>query len=175
MRSLLIAVALVLIAGCASNASKLGDMQANGQTAQEKIRAQLSTHYDLGESLYKAGKLGEAEAEFLKMLALTPGEPNACYRLGTIAFKLADYEKSAAYFEDTIRANPKHFKAHFNLASIRLMQSENHFKYYAALVDPDTDIQKVSQLVADIDKFNNKQLAPSNEQTLDNLATTIKK
>jgi len=175
MRSVLVSILLVVVAGCASNPGNVDALKPKEQTEQEKLRAQLSVHYDSAESLYKAGKLGEAEAEFLKMLALKPGEPNACYRLGTIAFKLADYEKSAAYFEEAIRANPKHFKAHFNLASIRLMQSENHFKYYAALVDPDTDIRKVSQLVADIDKFNNKQLAPSREQTLDNLATTIKK
>lgn len=172
MRFALLAMLLVA-AGCMTNASNSDDDQL--QSDQESLRTQLKTHYDMGESLYKAGKLGAAEAEFQKILALVPKEPNACYRLGTIAFKQADFEKSAAYFEEVIRANPKNFKAHFNLASIRLMQSENHFKYYAALVDPDTDIQKVSQLVADIDKFNNKQLAPSNEQSLDNLAITIKK
>lgn len=136
---------------------------------------QLKHHYDLGENLYKNGKLDEAAVEFKKMLELVPGEPNASYRLGTIAFKQADYDKSASYFEDTIKGNPKNYKAHYNLASIRLMQSENHFKYYAALVDPDTDLEKVSKLMADINQFNNKHPAKSNEQSLDQLAVTIKK
>ena len=125
--------------------------------------------------LYKAGKLDEARTEFLAMLSLKEGEPNANYRLGTIAFKLGEFEESALYFDSVIQADPKNYKAHYNLAAIRLMQAENHFKYYAALVDPDTDLEKVSKLMADIDSFNSKQTPQGNEKSLDQLATSLKK
>jgi len=71
--------------------------------------------------------------------------------------------------------NPKNGKAQYNLASIRLMQADNHFKYYAAMVDKDTDLSKVSDLMAAIDKFNRKQVISSDSESLDKLAGALRK
>lgn len=170
----LIFFCVLVITGCATHSSN-SDASGSKKSEQEQIRAWLKVQYDQAEALYKLGKLEESKAGFLSMLDMKPGEPNANYRLGTIAFKQAQYDQSAGYFEAVIEADPKNYKAHYNLASIRLMQAENHFKYYAALVDPETDLNKVSELMADIDKFTTKTMRSGQEKTLDQLAITLKK
>ena len=173
-RALLVVLAL-LISGCASNAPDSIASMKDAAESQQILRQQLKTHYDQGERLYKAGQLDAARVEFTAMLDLKADEPNANYRLGTIAFKQGQFEDSATYFETVIQVEPKNFKAHYNLAAIRLMQAENHFKYYAALVEPETDLGKVSKLIADIDAFNSKRMPRSNELSLEQLATSLKK
>jgi len=177
MRSLAVSYALafaLLFAGCATQG--VGSSSAGKEKSeQEQIRAQLKSHYDKGESFYKLGEMDAAKAEFLAMLKIKPGEPNANYRLGTIAFRQGQYVESAAFFESVINEDPKNYKAHYNLASIRLMQAENHFKYYAALVDPEADLKKVSELMAGIDRFTKKSSPSDREQSLDQLAITLKK
>lgn len=175
----MIRVFLVILAfsitACASNAPSSISSLKDAAESQQKLRQQLQAHFDQGQLLYKSGELDMARIEFNAMLDLKADDPNANYRLGTIAFKQGQFEDSATYFETVIKVEPKNFKAHYNLAAIRLMQAENHFKYYAALVEPDTDLAKVSKLIADIDAFNSKRLPRNNENTLEQLATSLKK
>lgn len=174
-RVLLLALCLFSIWGCASNSPVADKSLKERAEIQNQLNQELKAHYDKGEAFYKSGQMDNARVEFTAMLDLKPDEPNANYRLGTIAFKEGQFDESAAYFEAVIHVEPKNFKAHYNLAAIRLMQAENHFKYYAALVEPETDLGKVSKLIADIDAFNNKRLPRGNERTLEQLATSLKK
>ncbi|RLT97958.1 tetratricopeptide repeat protein [Ketobacter sp.] len=174
-RVLLLALMVGALLGCAGNPTSMSGASSIKMSPTQQLMQQLKVHYDQGEMLYKSGQLEQARKEFESMLQLKPDEPNANYRLGTIAFRLREFDESAAYFTAVIQVDPKHLKAHYNLASIRLMQAENHFKYYAALVEPDTDLAKVSKLIADIDRFNSKRLPNGNEQNLDQLATSLKK
>lgn len=162
---------ILMLSGCS-----LSPLEKELATRDDKaaVMRELKTHYQLGERHYKAGQFEEAVVEFEIMLSLKSEEENALYRLGTIAFKQGRYEDSAEYFERAITSNPKNKKAHFNLASIRLMQAENHFKYYAALVDKDTDLKKVSKLVADIDHFNRHSPESNQTESLDKLAGALK-
>lgn len=179
MKRTLLVLFVLLASGCAFNEPNLDkyyEQQANQRSEQQKQNQILRQHYEASEQYYKAGQYELAEAECLKMLEIKPEEEVVLYRLGTIAFRTERYELSAEYFERTIAVNPKNGKAHYNLASIRLMQADNHFKYFAALVDKDTDLSKVSKLMADIDRFNrgeNKQTPAS--ESLDKLAGALKK
>ncbi|MAR93110.1 MAG: hypothetical protein CML06_19865 [Pseudomonadales bacterium] len=175
MKTVLSVVLLLVLTGCGSLGGSKPDTFRQVKSEQALLREQLKIHYDRGEELYQSGQLDAARKEFEAMLALRGDEPNANYRLGTIAFKQRRFDQSANYFAAVIAADPKHYKAHYNLASIRLMQAENHFKYYAALVDPDADIKKVSRLMADIDRFTRNHMPSVPEQTLDQLAGSLKK
>lgn len=175
MRVLLALLMVISAAGCASlNTAPSSPKNSDSEfEAQQKALKQL---YDQGEQFYKTGQLDLAAAEFTKMLEVVPEEENALYRLGTIAFRQRQFELSADYFERTIKSNPKNKKAHFNLANIRLMQSENHFKYYAALADKEADLSKVSKLIADIDDFNSRKSKKKDTGgSLDALAGAIKR
>ncbi|MGC1509183.1 tetratricopeptide repeat protein [Ketobacter sp.] len=169
---------MVVFSGCAFNEPNLDDYyekQASEQADKQQLILKLRQHYEASENFYKAGDYVKAESECLAMLELKPEEEVVLYRLGTIMFKLGRYDESAAYFERAIRVNPKNGKAQYNLASIRLMQADNHFKYYAAMVDKDTDLSKVSDLMAAIDKFNRKQVISSDSESLDKLAGALRK
>src|SRR5690606_21372641 len=125
---------LILSSGC----SLLGEQTLDREVAirakeadkQSRIVQRLKQHYLAGEQLYQDNQLDAASNEFSAMLELKADDEYALYRLGAIAFRMGDFDKSSDYFERTIRSNPRHEKAHYNLAIIRLMQSEQHFKYY---------------------------------------------
>lgn len=168
----LLVIAVFMLTACSST----NNSQALSKSSdQQVLREQLKRHYEIGEDYYKAHQFDLAEAEFKEMLSLRLEEEYALYRLGTIAFRKREFDVSADYFERAIRANPKNKKAHYNLANIRLMQAENHFKYYAALVDKNQDLTKVSKLVADIDDFNSRDRGAQNEGSLDALAGALKR
>lgn len=177
MGRLLFGLAILFMVGCATPSLKQpGTGQAESEA--EQLREALKKHYEIGEGYYQTGKLDLARAEYLAMLDLKPEEENALYRLGTVAFKQRDFDLSANYFSRAIDSNPKNKKAHYNLANIRLMQAENHFKYYTALVDKDADLRRVSKLMADIDAFNTKSivsLKKTQTGSLDALAGALKK
>lgn len=169
-------LAILLVAGCATSNGRNFHVGSVEEQANKKIVAQqLKEHYQIAEQNYQSGNLDAAKVEFLVMLDLDSKDEIALYRLGNIAFKQGQYEESAQYFERVIQTNKKNRKAHYNLASIRLMQAENHFKYYIALADLDTDIKKVSRLVADIDSFNSRDVGVQQKsESLEKLAGAIK-
>lgn len=171
LRALGILSIVTVLAACSANPSS----STGASATTSDVRGQLQELYSQADGLYKTGELNEARLLFEKMLELSPNDPHAHYRIGTIAFKQGLFEESASHFEATIKSDPKHFKAHYNLAAIRLMQAENHFKYYAALVEPETDLSKVSQLIADIDGFTSTRSQTNAEKNLEKLAITIKK
>ena len=179
MRILFLLVLLGFLGGCSSFEYHSIDeevaKEAKLNAAKLALNKQLKQHYDAGEKFYREDDLDMAEAEFKAMLKIKPEEENALYRLGNIAYKRGKFELSAEYFERTIKADPRNAKAHYNLATIRLMQAQNHFKYYAALADQNANLSKVSQLLADIDKFAGHDQPADNSKVLDQLAGALKK
>jgi len=178
MLRVVLIVMMVVSPGCAFNDPNLDDyykQQAAAQSDKQQLNLKLRQHFEASENYYKAGDFVKAEAECLAMLELKPEEEVVLYRMGTIKFRLGQFDEAAAYFERTILRNPKNGKAQYNLASIRLMQADNHFKYYAAMAGKDADLSKVSKLMAAIDKFNRKQDLTSQSESLDKLAGALKK
>lgn len=178
-RALLLSTLLLFMSGCALVGSdSLEDTLAKNKQKRAEIEvliSKLKAHYDQGEKHYSNGDLDAAEAEYNAMLALKSEEENALYRLGAIAFRRGDYAKSADYFERTIASNPRHGKAHYNLASIRLMQAESHFKYFAATADRNANLEKVSRLLGHIDAFAVDGRDEADTQSLDRIAGALKK
>lgn len=169
----------LMLSGCASlGYNSLEDeiaSQAKERNAQAELAKKLKQHFDKGEAFYKAEQWAPAEAEFQAMLTLKPNEENALYRLGTLSFKTEKYDAAADYFERTIKTNPRNAKAHYNLASIRLMQSQNHYKYFAALAAKEQDLGAVTTLLGDIDKFNSSGQDREQSASLDKIAGALKK
>ena len=162
------------LVGDATLDSELADIEKSNQEMRE-LSNKLKAHYDQGEKFYSEGDFAAAEAEFNAMLDLKSEEEHALYKLGAIAYKKAEFAASANYFERAIAANPRNPKAHYNLASIRLMQAENHFKYYAALADRKADLEKISDLLGHIDEFAHYGNSEAADATLDKIAGAIKK
>lgn len=179
MRFLSLALLVVLLGGCGVFGYNTLDDEIREQRATQESAADLNKllkqHYEKGEKFYKEGKLGLAEVEFKAMLKLKQEEENALYRLGTISFKQRKYDAAGAYFERTVKTNPRNSKAHYNLASVRLLQAENHYKYYAALAEKDQDLSSVTELLGNIDKFNSGGTPVGDSESLDKIAGALKK
>lgn len=178
MMKLWLLIGVLLLSACSLMGPATLDQEVADRATKvgnwEEIAPKLRHLFDEGEVLYSEGKLDEAESRYNAMLALKPEDDTALYRLGTIAFRRAQYADSAAYFERAVKSNPRHERAHYNLASIRLMQAENHFKYYAAMAGKDTNLAKVTDLLGSIDRFANEEQAQGT-QTLDKIAGALKK
>ena len=178
-RAGLLILCLSWLAGCAllgeDTLDKEFSADARSSSKEALIQQQLQQHFESGEKFYADGKLDEAEAQYKAMLKMAPEDDAALYRLGNIAFRRGQYADSAAYFERTVKANPRNQRAHYNLATLRLMQAENHFKYYAALAGRDTDLAKVSELLGSIDRFANTRSQDTDTQALDQIAGALKK
>lgn len=119
--------------------------EVNAFVVDEKIKS--------AEQLYVDGNIEAAEKMYLDVNAASPNNALVLYRLGTISYRKGNTEKASTYFESVIEVDPRHAKAHFNLATIRLMQAESHFKYYIATADPKADIEKLSVLIGAIEEY----------------------
>lgn len=167
------------LAGCAMLGEPTLDHElaarAKEAEKQSRVAQLLKQHYAAGEQLYQAGQLEPASVEFQAMLKLKPDDEYALYRMGSIEFRKGAYDKSAEYFERTVSSNPRHQKAHYNLAIIRLMQAEQHFKYYAALAEKGADLRKVTELLGNIDRFASGGGDEGINVSLDKIAGALKK
>lgn len=175
MKSLATLLLCFLVASCSVLSPSTLDQVVATKALDSEQMAQLKQHFSEGERLYSEGKLDESETQFNAVLALKPEDDSALYRLGTIAFRRGQYAASAEFFERTVKSNPRNQKAHYNLASLRLMQAENHFKYYAALSGKDTDLAKVTELLGSIDRFANADQPGEPTHSLDRIAGSLKK
>ena len=123
----------------------MGEKANNADVQAEKIK--------VAEQLYSDGNFDAAEKLFLEIEKVGFSNPQVLYRLGNIYYRKGDVGKAAGYFESVIKIDPRNPKAHFNLATIRLMQAEDHFKYYIATVDPKTEIDRLSTLIGAIEEY----------------------
>lgn len=171
-------MAVFLASGCSVLGEKtLEDVVAaeykQSQEEQQRLMLLRERHAQ-AEAYYQDGLLDLAAKEFSGVLELKPDDEAALYRLGNIAFRKGDLDKSAAFFEKVINLNPRHAKAHYNVAIIRLSQSESHFKYYAALAEKGGDLSKISDLLGDIDRFSSKDKPGEEQNSLDKITGVLK-
>ncbi len=136
---------MVLLSGC----SVLGGKASSDDLDYVRFDQIINS----AEQAYSAGNFDEAERLFREANALNPKSSQVTYRLGTIAYRRNELASAAVHFENTIKIDPRSSKAHFNLATIRLMQAQSHFKYYVATVDPKTDIDRLSGLIGAIEEY----------------------
>ncbi|WKC78699.1 tetratricopeptide repeat protein [Borreliella turdi] len=78
----------------------------------------------LAQAYENNGDLLKAENVYEKITKLTNTQEDY-YKLGIIRFKLKKYEHSIASFDQTIRLNPKHKKAHNNKGIALMMLNKN--------------------------------------------------
>ncbi|WNY62679.1 tetratricopeptide repeat protein [Borreliella carolinensis] len=78
----------------------------------------------LAQAYENNGDLLKAENAYEKITKLTNTQEDH-YKLGIIRFKLKKYENSIASFDQTIKLNPKHKKAHNNKGIALMMLNKN--------------------------------------------------
>ncbi len=79
-------------------------------------------HYNLGESLERAGDLPRAAGEYRGALAIKADYEKAHYNLAGVLARAGDLPGAAAHYEAAIRVRPRYAAAHNNLGTVRLAQ-----------------------------------------------------
>ena len=72
-------------------------------------------HYNLGNTLYQAGRPDEALAEFRIALAINPNDPEAYTSLGVVLMSLGEARAGIESYRTALRLEPDHAGAARNL------------------------------------------------------------
>lgn len=136
-------VLAVIVSGC--TISQPGEQAGNA--------ALIADERQLGEAAYARSDYIQAKVHYDQALKLGSKEATIFYRLGSISYRDGKFDSAAELFGKAIDIDPRFSKAHYNLATIRLMQAQDHFKYYTATADPKANIEPISKLIANIEEF----------------------
>ncbi|OUS31245.1 hypothetical protein A9Q99_04405 [Gammaproteobacteria bacterium 45_16_T64] len=109
------------------------------------------------ETAYRAKQFKKSADIWKQVTMLDPVHVKALYRLGNTQFRLGNMKVARGYYEKTVEASPRHAKAHYNLAVISLVIAEQHLQFYAATTDPGADLESVTAILGEIDKFKDAQ------------------
>lgn len=149
MKYILIGLLIASLAGCAGVAERRSEPTPVAQEVQS-----LSLLWGRAELAYKNRDLESAKRDFEKLAKLKPADDHAWFRLGNIAALVGEDGVAIQHYRTTLSLNPKHKKAHFNLASMHLAKSEKHFLAYIAITDESEANNELLELLAGIERFS---------------------
>jgi tetratricopeptide (TPR) repeat protein len=115
--------------------------------------ANLADLLQTAEREYTLGNLEVADKLLAEAEKMAPNNERLLFRRGTIAFHRGDLDLSASLFDRCLKVNPVNGKAHYNLATIRLHQSSEHFKAFMENSPPQANRKPIYQLLRAIDGF----------------------
>jgi Flp pilus assembly protein TadD len=92
--------------------------------ASLKAPQMLKPHLRLGDALVGQGRLAEAEAAYLRAVALRPQHPGARNNLGTLYMQQGRLAEAATQFGALLQASPDNLPARLNLGAVRLAQGQ---------------------------------------------------
>lgn len=92
------------------------------QDAVHKSPQMLKPHLRLADALVGAGRLPEAEAQYLQAVALRPQHPGARNNLGLLYLRQGRFAQAREQFAALLQASPDHLPARLNLGAAFLAQ-----------------------------------------------------
>ena len=99
---------------------KMDSVNAQGHNfwKEEAIheKYELSSHFEEGEQLYKAGKFDEAEQFFVKSAANNPSDPKVYARLGLLYLQTKNYSDAIEALKVAVKLDKYNPSRHYNLA-----------------------------------------------------------
>lgn len=104
---------------------------------------------NLGNLMFKRGRLTEAEQFYARALAIDPEQPEALYNLGFLLYDRGEVVQAVSSFERALGSDPSFADAHFNLAMAyqdlgKPQQARPHWETYLAL-DPNSPWAEIAQ------------------------------
>jgi len=88
----------------------------------------MNAHYRLGWIAEKQGRLGDAEAEYLKEIDIMPGHFKALYNLARVYHATGRPDKERGTLEKCLEADPKFALTYFYIARLDLERGEGYEK-----------------------------------------------
>lgn len=107
-------VAIVVLAGCAGHATR---------PAQDRT-AEAARNEQAAQQAYASGDIRHAADLYESVVAATPDDAEAWYRLGNARFRLRKLDDAGLAYERAIKLKPDHAQALYNLGVVRLKQAQ---------------------------------------------------
>jgi tetratricopeptide (TPR) repeat protein len=104
---------------------------------------------NLGNLMYRRGRLEEAENHYVRALQVDPDQPEAFYNLGFLLYDRGDTAAAVLNFRRAVRSDPSFADAHFNLAMALSdigshEEARKHWETYLKL-DPDSPWSEIAR------------------------------
>jgi len=157
MKKLLVAIMLIVQAGCAST----------GVTSGQS----MSEVYMKAESAYAQKNYTLAKQHYETVVDKYPDNIGALFKLGNISMRERQWDKAMKYYTGILQLKPNHAKAHHNLAMLHLNKANAHLNYYVANNNI-MENKQIGQLIQAINDYSQHQ--PSRQSSLDRLADIVK-
>ena len=119
------------------------------EDAARQAPQMLKPHLRLGDALAGQGRLAEAEAAYLKALALRPQHPGARNNLGSLYMKQGRLPQAEAQFAALLQSSPDNIPARLNLGAVLMAQEqwqEAAEQYRQALAQGETEGEAEEEL-----------------------------
>ncbi|PTR29948.1 tetratricopeptide repeat protein [Luteibacter sp. OK325] len=127
-------VAVVALAGCAGHGTRpLRDRTA--EAAQDEKAANRA---------YAGGDIHHAADLYESVVAATPDDADAWYRLGNARFRLQKLDDAGLAYERAIKLKPDHAQALYNLGVVRLKQAQAAMVASARAGEPGDSLRRDS-------------------------------
>lgn len=126
---IVLSVAVLLLAGCASSAER--------QEEQAKINKLAETHVYLGSTYLQRGQLAVAKEELDKALKLVPDHSQANNIMAVLQWRFKDYEKAERLFRKSLATDENNASAQHNYGAFlcdrgKITEGVRHFDAAAA-------------------------------------------
>lgn len=119
-------VGLAVILGYGGLAYGYSSAYSNGfsfwENAARNSTHSYCAHSGLGQRYAEAGLMKSAETEFLKALAINPGDPISQGELGIIYMSRGDHVKAKAHFLAAVESDPRQADIYNNLGHLYLLE-----------------------------------------------------
>ncbi len=142
--------AVLLVSGC----SLLSNTREGPSLA---VNEDIELRAGRAEAAYQSRQYLRSIELWGQIVEIRPSHVKALYRLGNSHFRLDELELARGYFERAVEANPRHAKAHYNLAVINLVLAGQHFQFYSATTDPGANLASVTKILGEIELFKGAQ------------------
>lgn len=120
--------ARISLAGYYLNAPSIagGSKRKALEQIKEIIKSNPETgHMLMAQSLIKDGKYNEAEKELLKVIELTPDQPEIYYRMGMLYQSAKAYGKAFTSFETAVKKDPRDLRSLYQIGRTAVFSDEN--------------------------------------------------
>jgi tetratricopeptide (TPR) repeat protein len=144
-RLLLSMLSVIILTGLAIAARIQAASWQNSESLWSRALSRTSDNVvaelNLGEAIYKLGRMTEAIAHFERVLRIEPNEPMAHASLGAALLKTGQTNAALAHLQKSLEIDPKQPSAHSSLGVLllelgRLEESRSHLQT-ALAIDPE--------------------------------------
>jgi tetratricopeptide (TPR) repeat protein len=139
-----VAIIVALTFSAHTQASYWKDSETLWTQALSRTSDNLTAELNLGEAVYKLGRIPEAIGHFQRALQIDPNQASVYSSMGAALLEIGQPDESLVSLQKAIELDPKSSDAHYNLGNTFLQMGRAndavaHYKHALALAPDDTE------------------------------------